>query len=159
MAFLSLSLSLSLSEGKVTIPSPMKPVGLYRHLLAHSNIFGTQTIELTVGGAATSDLRPETIGLLINVSPQFLGPTTTPELSKIIEETQVKCSNLKEIIIRLLVPRIPYSLKFFKVENFHGFRRSENGCYKFLLRNFKLNTDTRCGWKLDRKNFIHENLF
>ena len=87
---LSLSLSLSPSKGKVTIPSPMNPINLYRHLLAHSIIFNTQTIELTVGGAATSDLRPETIGLLINVSPQSLGPTTTPELSKIIEETQVK---------------------------------------------------------------------
>ena len=68
----------------------MKSIDLYRHLLAHSNVFGTQTIELQVGGMMTSDLPTETIGLLINVSPQSLGPTTTPELSKIIEETQVK---------------------------------------------------------------------
>lgn len=67
----------------------MKSIDLYRHLLAHSNVFGTQTIELQAGGMMTSDLPPETIGLLINVSPQSLGPTTTPELSKIIEETQV----------------------------------------------------------------------
>ena len=82
--------SLFLSAGKVTIPSPMNPVDLYHYLLTHSSLFGIQTIELQVGGAATSDLRPETIGLLINVSPQSLGPTATSELSKIIEETQVK---------------------------------------------------------------------
>ena len=70
----------------------MKSIDLYRHLLAHSNTSGTQTIELKVGDLVTSELPPEAIGLLINVSPQSLGPTTTPELSKIIEETQVSIS-------------------------------------------------------------------
>ena len=44
--------------------------------------------------------------------------------------------------------------KIFKVENFHGFRGSENGREKFLPRNFNFITDARRGWKLD-----HENLF
>ena len=87
----------------MTIPSPMNPVNLYLHLLAHSNVFGTQTIELQVGGAATSDLRPENVGLLINVSPQHLGPTTTPELSKIIEETQVKHTKLSLRSVLIMV--------------------------------------------------------
>ena len=51
---------------------------------------------------------------------------------------------------------LPYSLKFFKVENFCG---SDNGRKKFLPRNFKFMTDARWGWKLDDKDVIRESLF
>ena len=52
--------------------------------------------------------------------------------------------------------------KIFEVENFHGFRGSENGCEIFkveIRENFKFITDARHGWKLDHGYFIHENLF
>ena len=63
---------------------------MWHLLLIFLQVLSLQTVELQVGDLVTSELPPDAIGLLINVSPQSLGPTTTPELSKIIEETQVK---------------------------------------------------------------------
>ena len=51
------------------------------------------------------------------------------------------------------------SPKIFEVENFRGFRGSENSREKIFPRNFKSITDARHGWKLDHENFIHEYLF
>lgn len=64
--------------------SSVKPPQLYHHLLAHSDVFGMQTMELQ-SKSSTSDTEGN-ICLHINVCPQSLGPTTSPQLSKLLED-------------------------------------------------------------------------
>lgn len=77
-----------LQTGHIMVPvQSVKPPVLYHHILAHSDVFGMQTMELRsaggVGSSATED-----VCLLINVSPQHLGPTTSPQLSKLLQDGQ-----------------------------------------------------------------------
>ena len=64
------------------------PSELYRHLVVHCGLFGFQTIESQA--LPLSGLSPPTedICLLINVSPDCLGPTTSPQLSRLMEDTR-----------------------------------------------------------------------
>lgn len=75
------------TAGQITVPlSSVKPAQLYHHLLAHSDVFGMHTIELQ-SKSSTSDTKGN-ICLHINVCPQSLGPTTSPQLSKLLEDAQ-----------------------------------------------------------------------
>ena len=69
----------------VPLPS-IQPAQLYHHILAHSDVFGMQTLELR-----SARRRPESsitdICLHIDVSPQSLGPTTSPQLSKLLQDS------------------------------------------------------------------------
>ena len=44
--------------------------------------------------------------------------------------------------------------KIFEVENFHRFRRSEQGHKNFLHKIVKFITDAGHGWKVNREKFI-----
>ena len=65
----------------------VSPSELYRHLLAHCKVFGTQTLEMRPGSPSAT--QPDNLGLLIHVSPESLGPTTSPQLSQLLEEDHV----------------------------------------------------------------------
>lgn len=69
------------------MPVQSEPAVLYHHLLAHSDVFGMQTMDLR-SAASTGSSAPEDVCLLINVSPQHLGPTTTPQLSRLLQDGQ-----------------------------------------------------------------------
>ena len=69
----------------------VKPAQLYHHLLAHSDVFGMQSLELRQTGkhsSSSSDTLGRDICLHIDVSPQSLGPTTSPQLSKLLRDAQ-----------------------------------------------------------------------
>lgn len=72
--------------------SGVKPAQLYHHILAHSDVFGMQTLELRPSrshGTASSDTATMSdICLHINVSPESLGPTTSLQLSKLLQDCQ-----------------------------------------------------------------------
>ena len=72
------------------VPTSVPPHHLYLHLISHCKEFGTTTLELELQPASsgTSDSTPE-IGLLINVCKDSLGPTTSPQLSQIMQENKV----------------------------------------------------------------------
>lgn len=73
--------------GHITVPlSGVKPAQLYHHILAHSDVFGMQTVELQ-STSSPPDAKGN-ICLHINVCPQSLGPTTSPQLSKLLEDAQ-----------------------------------------------------------------------
>ena len=80
----------------------MNPPDLYHHIVAHSGVFGIQTVEAKPTSASSTP-NPEDICLLINVSPKSLGPTTTPQLSKLLQDTQ---ENYSIRIITLYKPRL-----------------------------------------------------
>ena len=70
--------------------STVKPAQLYHHILAHSDVFGMQTMELRSPGSqsGSSETTASDICLHINVCPQSLGPTTSPQLSKLLQDAQ-----------------------------------------------------------------------
>lgn len=79
-----------LQRGVFEIATPtvsINPQILYQYLLVHCSVFGGHTLELKIGG--TTELSPLDVGLLIDVCAESLGPTTSPQLSKLINETQV----------------------------------------------------------------------
>ena len=73
----------------VPLPS-VKPAQLYHHILAHSDVFDMQTLELRAAGGKPGSLTTTTsdICLHIDVSPQSLGPTTSPQLSKLLRDAE-----------------------------------------------------------------------
>ena len=71
-----------------TPTASVNPQILYQYLLVHCSGFGGHTLELRVGG--TAEQSPLDVGLLIDVCAESLGPTTSPQLSKLINETQVR---------------------------------------------------------------------
>lgn len=75
------------------MPTSVAPNHLYLHLISHCKEFGTTTLELQLqpASAATSD-PPSDIGLLINVSKDSLGPTTSPQLSQLMQENKVSAA-------------------------------------------------------------------
>jgi hypothetical protein len=76
-----------LERGHIVVPLPgVKPAQLYHHILAHSDVFGLQTLELRPPGRATPSSGD--ICLHIDVSPASLGPTTSPQLSKLLQDAQ-----------------------------------------------------------------------
>ena len=81
-----------LCVGCITVPMPsVKPAQLYHHLLAHSDVFGMQTLELRSAGKRENPSASTTTGdicLHIDVCPRSLGPTTSPQLSKLLEDAQ-----------------------------------------------------------------------
>ena len=70
----------------VQLPS-VSPPQLYHHILAHSDVFGMHTLELRSSGKR-ADSSVSDICLHIDVSPQSLGPTTSPQLSKLLRDSQ-----------------------------------------------------------------------
>lgn len=70
--------------------SSVKPAQLYHHILAHCDVFGMQTLELRSnnGSSGSSEMTVDDICLHINVSPKSLGPTTSPQLSKLLQDAQ-----------------------------------------------------------------------
>ena len=72
------------------VPTSVAPRQLYLHLVSHCKEFGTTTLELALQPASgvTSDTEPD-IGLLINVCKDSLGPTTSPQLSLLMQENKV----------------------------------------------------------------------
>ena len=84
--------------GCITVPSTVDPPDLYQHLVVHCNTFGTNTLELRIGGTTGSNPLPEDIALFIDVSRESLGPMTSPELSKLLEDTQVGNESLELLL-------------------------------------------------------------
>ena len=70
--------------------SNVKPAQLYHHILAHSDVFGMQTLELrpTRTQTPSSGTTMSDICLHINVCPESLGPTTSLQLSKLLQDAQ-----------------------------------------------------------------------
>ncbi len=75
------------------VPTSVPPRQLYLHLVSHCKEFGTTTLDLKLhpAGSAAPDTAPE-IGLLINVCKDSLGPTTSPQLSLLMQENKVSHS-------------------------------------------------------------------
>ena len=82
-----------LQKGTLDVASPIvHPSTLYQYLLVHCAMFKGQTLELRVGG----DTGHEGVGLLLEVSQESLGPVTSPQLSKLIEDAQVSTYSMLE---------------------------------------------------------------
>jgi hypothetical protein len=76
-----------LERGQIKVPLPnVKPAQLYHHILAHSDVFNMHTLELGPAGTSTASSSTSSICLHIDVSPQSLGPTTSPQLSKLLQD-------------------------------------------------------------------------
>ena len=91
--YIYLSLSLECftlcGPGNITVPlTTVKPAQLYHHILAHSDVFGMQSLELRPAGKGSSDSLSQDICLHIDVCPEKLGPTTSPQLSKLLRDAQ-----------------------------------------------------------------------
>lgn len=71
------------------VPTSVEPHLLYLHLLSHCKEFGSTTLELGAASSVTSDPSAGQLGLMIDVSGDSLGSTTSPELAKIMEENLV----------------------------------------------------------------------
>ena len=70
----------------ITIAVPaVNPAVLYHHILAHSDVFGMQTKALSSVSSSGSSAS-EDVCLVLNVSPEHLGPTTSPELSNLLRD-------------------------------------------------------------------------
>lgn len=77
------------SADVIQMPVTIPPADLYHHIVAHCSVFDTQTLELRPSSPSSN---PADICLFIHVSPKSLGPTTTPQLSKLLHDTQVRVS-------------------------------------------------------------------
>lgn len=89
-----------LQRGVLDIATPITavvPQVLYQYLLVHCSEFSAQTLELTVGGNAASGTSSLSVGLLIDVRSRSLDTTTSPQLSKLINETQVRSRVIESI--------------------------------------------------------------
>lgn len=76
--------------GSIRVPASVEPDLLYSHLVSHCDKFHAKTLALQgVGGRGDVQSSAREIGLLIDVSKQSLGPTTSPEFSRLMEETEV----------------------------------------------------------------------
>jgi len=86
----------------ICVPVTVDPSDLYRYIVAHCGVFGMETFELCPG-ASRSHSSHEEICLLIDVSPHSLGPTTTPQLSRLLQDFQESYS-IRQALSRSVLP-------------------------------------------------------
>ena len=65
----------------------MAALEIYKHIITHCTDYDLQTLELCHRKDKSSSFVTD-IGLMINLSPSMVGPTTTPEISRILADIQ-----------------------------------------------------------------------
>ena len=82
----------------------MDGLEIYKHIVTHCTDYDLKTFELHHGKyKSSSDVSD--VGLMINLCPSTIGPTTTPEISRILTDTQDFYDSLVVIVPILLESR------------------------------------------------------